>query len=64
MIHHVSLGSNDLRRSREFYDPVLTVLQLRLVSGAIAARILLAIHATTLRYGAAASSAPAAASSS
>jgi catechol 2,3-dioxygenase-like lactoylglutathione lyase family enzyme len=32
MIHHVSLGSNDLRRSREFYDPVLAVLQLRLIS--------------------------------
>jgi catechol 2,3-dioxygenase-like lactoylglutathione lyase family enzyme len=32
VIHHVSLGSNDLGRSRAFYDPVLAVLQLRLIS--------------------------------
>jgi catechol 2,3-dioxygenase-like lactoylglutathione lyase family enzyme len=32
MIHHISLGSNDLRRSRAFYDPVLAILQLRLIS--------------------------------
>jgi catechol 2,3-dioxygenase-like lactoylglutathione lyase family enzyme len=32
MIHHVSLGSNDLGRSRTFHDPVLAVLRLRLIS--------------------------------
>ena len=31
MIHHVSLGSNDLVRARAFYDPVLTLLGLRLI---------------------------------
>ena len=31
MIHHVSLGSNDLQRSRTFYEPVLAVLRLRLI---------------------------------
>ena len=29
MIHHVSLGTNDVARARAFYDPVLAVLGLR-----------------------------------
>jgi catechol 2,3-dioxygenase-like lactoylglutathione lyase family enzyme len=32
MIHHVSLGTNDLKRARAFYDPVLALLGLRLLS--------------------------------
>jgi catechol 2,3-dioxygenase-like lactoylglutathione lyase family enzyme len=32
LIHHVSLGSNDLSRSRAFYDPVLAILKIRLIS--------------------------------
>lgn len=31
MIHHVSLGTNDVARSRRFYDPVLHLLGLRLL---------------------------------
>ena len=31
MIHHVSLGTNDLRRARAFYDAVLGVVGLRLL---------------------------------
>lgn len=31
ILHHLSLGSNDLARSRAFYDPVLAVLGLRLL---------------------------------
>ena len=31
MIHHVSLGSNDLARARVFYDAVMPVLGLRLL---------------------------------
>jgi catechol 2,3-dioxygenase-like lactoylglutathione lyase family enzyme len=31
MIHHVSVGTNDLARARAFYDPVLTLLGLRLI---------------------------------
>jgi catechol 2,3-dioxygenase-like lactoylglutathione lyase family enzyme len=31
MIHHVSLGTNDISRARAFYDPVLVVLGLRLL---------------------------------
>jgi catechol 2,3-dioxygenase-like lactoylglutathione lyase family enzyme len=31
MIHHVSLGTNDLARARTFYDPVLGLLGLRLI---------------------------------
>ena len=31
MIHHASLGSNDLERSRAFYDPVMRELGLRLI---------------------------------
>lgn len=33
MIHHVSVGTNDLSRSRAFYDAVLPVLGLRLLNG-------------------------------
>ena len=29
MIHHVSLGSNDLSRSKQFYDAVMPVIGLR-----------------------------------
>jgi len=29
MIHHVSVGTKDLARSRAFYDPVLAVIGLR-----------------------------------
>ena len=32
MIHHLSLGTNDLKRAKAFYDPVMTVLGLRLLS--------------------------------
>lgn len=31
MIHHVSLGTNDVARSRGFYDAVLPILGLRLL---------------------------------
>jgi catechol 2,3-dioxygenase-like lactoylglutathione lyase family enzyme len=31
MIHHVSVGTNDVARSRAFYDPIMQVLGLRLV---------------------------------
>ncbi len=31
MIHHVSLGSNDIARARAFYDPVLDLVGLRLL---------------------------------
>ena len=31
MIHHVSLGSNDLARARDFYDAVMPLLGLRLL---------------------------------
>ena len=31
MIHHVSLGTNDVKRARSFYDRVLGVLGLRLL---------------------------------
>ena len=30
MLHHVSLGSTDLKRARAFYDPVMETLGLRL----------------------------------
>jgi catechol 2,3-dioxygenase-like lactoylglutathione lyase family enzyme len=29
MIHHLSLGTNDLKRAQAFYDPVLAVLGMR-----------------------------------
>lgn len=32
MIHHLSLGTNDSRRARAFYDPVLAVLGLKLLA--------------------------------
>lgn len=32
MIHHLSLGTNDVARSRAFYDPVLAVLGIRLLN--------------------------------
>ena len=32
MIHHVSVGTTDIKRSRAFYDPVLKLLGLRLLS--------------------------------
>jgi catechol 2,3-dioxygenase-like lactoylglutathione lyase family enzyme len=32
MIHHVSVGTRDIKRSRAFYDPVLKILGLRLLS--------------------------------
>lgn len=31
MIHHASLGTNDLERARAFYDPVLATLGIRLI---------------------------------
>jgi catechol 2,3-dioxygenase-like lactoylglutathione lyase family enzyme len=31
MIHHVSLGTNDLKRARAFYDTVMSRLGLRLI---------------------------------
>ena len=31
MIHHLSLGTNNLERARAFYDPVLALLGLRLL---------------------------------
>jgi catechol 2,3-dioxygenase-like lactoylglutathione lyase family enzyme len=32
MLHHVSVGSNDIARARAFYDPVLAVLGLRVLA--------------------------------
>lgn len=31
MIHHVSLGTNDVARARSFYDPIMRLLGLRLL---------------------------------
>lgn len=31
MIHHLSLGTNNVQRARRFYDPVLAVIGLRLI---------------------------------
>ncbi|MGQ4274567.1 VOC family protein [Terrihabitans sp. B22-R8] len=31
MIHHVSLGTNDIARARAFYDPLMALLGLRLI---------------------------------
>lgn len=31
MIHHLSLGTNDVARARAFYDPILAVLGIRLL---------------------------------
>ena len=32
MIHHLSLGTNDLKQAKAFYDAVFAVLGLRLLS--------------------------------
>lgn len=32
MIHHVSVGTNDIAAARAFYDPVMTTLGLRVLS--------------------------------
>jgi catechol 2,3-dioxygenase-like lactoylglutathione lyase family enzyme len=32
MIHHLSVGTNDVARARAFYDPVLAVIGLRLMN--------------------------------
>lgn len=32
MIHHLSLGTNDVDRARAFYDPVLRILGMRLIA--------------------------------
>ena len=31
VLHHVSLGTNDLRRAKAFYDPLMSELGLRLI---------------------------------
>jgi catechol 2,3-dioxygenase-like lactoylglutathione lyase family enzyme len=31
MIHHVSLGSNNVKRARAFYDPLMSLIGLRLL---------------------------------
>ena len=31
MIHHVSVGSNDIRRARAFYDPLMALIGFRLL---------------------------------
>jgi catechol 2,3-dioxygenase-like lactoylglutathione lyase family enzyme len=31
MIHHVSLGTNDIERARSFYDPLMKLIGLRLL---------------------------------
>jgi catechol 2,3-dioxygenase-like lactoylglutathione lyase family enzyme len=31
MIHHVSLGSNDINRARAFYDPLMALIGFRLI---------------------------------
>jgi len=31
MIHHVSIGSNDIARARAFYDPLMTLIGFRLL---------------------------------
>jgi len=33
MIHHVSLGTNDVARARAFYDPIMALLGLRPIGG-------------------------------
>ena len=32
MIHHVSVGANDIARARAFYDPLMALLGLRVIS--------------------------------
>ena len=34
MIHHVSLGTNDIRRARAFYDPLMALIGFRLLKSA------------------------------
>jgi catechol 2,3-dioxygenase-like lactoylglutathione lyase family enzyme len=41
MIHHLSLGTNDVERARAFYDPVLAVVGIRRMK----------THETALDYG-------------
>jgi catechol 2,3-dioxygenase-like lactoylglutathione lyase family enzyme len=31
MIHHVSIGTNDLKRAKAFYDPLMSLIGLRLL---------------------------------
>ena len=33
IVHHLSVGTNDVARARRFYDPVMAVLGLRLMAG-------------------------------
>jgi catechol 2,3-dioxygenase-like lactoylglutathione lyase family enzyme len=42
MIHHVSLGSNDVQRARTFFNPLMSLIGLRLLKHS----------ARSLRYGA------------
>lgn len=37
MIHHVSLGTNDIARARAFYDPLMNLLGLRLMKASSSA---------------------------
>jgi catechol 2,3-dioxygenase-like lactoylglutathione lyase family enzyme len=41
MIHHVSLGTNDVARARDFYDPLMSLIGFRLLKGS----------GTALHYG-------------
>jgi len=43
MIHHVSVGSTDIQRSRAFYDPLMLLIGFRLIK----------VSDTSLHYGAA-----------
>jgi catechol 2,3-dioxygenase-like lactoylglutathione lyase family enzyme len=43
MIHHVSIGTNDVARARAFYDPLMTLLGFRALKD----------HATSCDYGSA-----------
>ena len=43
MIHHVSVGSTDIQRSRAFYDPLMSLIGFRLIK----------VSDTSLHYGAA-----------
>ncbi|MCP3401894.1 MULTISPECIES: VOC family protein [unclassified Bradyrhizobium] len=33
MIHHVSIGTNDIRRAKAFYDPLMSLIGFRLLKG-------------------------------
>jgi catechol 2,3-dioxygenase-like lactoylglutathione lyase family enzyme len=37
MIHHVSLGTNDIERARGFYDPLMKLIGLRLLKASASA---------------------------